>query len=57
MCGSPLGMFLSLLDSALDTDSLFNFKTTKRFFNLFHVRKKRSIVIPRLGVQRASLGS
>eukprot|EP00904_Undaria_pinnatifida_P013003 jgi/Undpi1/8833/HiC_scaffold_25.g11295.m1 len=36
MCGSPLGMFLSLPDSALDTDSLFNFKTTKRFFNLFH---------------------
>ena len=39
MCGSPVGMFLSLRESTLDTDSLFKFKTTTRFFNLFHVRK------------------
>lgn len=38
MCGSPVGMFLSLRESTLDTDSLFKFKTTKRFFNVFHVR-------------------
>lgn len=39
-CGSPIGTFLALRQSTLDKEKLFKFNTTKRFFNLFHVREK-----------------
>ena len=38
VCGSPVGMFLSIRQSS--GKSLFKFNTTNRFFNLFHVRER-----------------
>ncbi|CAM9976464.1 unnamed protein product, partial [Sphacelaria rigidula] len=35
-CGSPIGMFLSLRRIALEKHKLFQFPTTKRFYNVFH---------------------
>lgn len=36
-CGSPIGMFMALRAGFLDKENLFKFKTTKRFYNVFHV--------------------
>ena len=38
VCGSPIGLFLSIRQAS--GKNLFKFKTTNRFFNLFHVRRR-----------------
>lgn len=43
VCGSPVGMFLSIRQSS--GKSLFKFNTTNRFFNLFHVRGRERDVL------------